>query len=80
MTTVIALKFEGAAGKQKGFETTVAVKVVNCRTFRDLRDLDAMRNEISVMATLRHPHIIDLLDSTYVGDRIFIVLEFAPGP
>ena len=43
-------------------------------------DLDAMRNEISVMATLRHPHIIDLLDSAYVGDRIFIVLEFAPGP
>lgn len=38
-----------------------------------------MRNEISVMATLRHPYIIDLLDSAYVGDRIFIVLEFAPG-
>lgn len=55
------------------------MKVVNCRSFRDLRDLDAMRNEIAVMATLRHPHIIDLLDSAYVDDRIFIVLEFAPG-
>jgi serine/threonine protein kinase len=68
-----------SAGKQKGAERTVAVKVIDCRNFRDLSDLDAMRNEIAVMATLRHPHIMDLLGSAYVGDRFFIVMEFAPG-
>jgi serine/threonine protein kinase len=68
-----------AAGRLKGLEGTVAVKVVNSMKFRDLRDLDAIRNEIAVMASMRHPHIIECLDSEYRGDKIFIVLEFARG-
>eukprot|EP00892_Ulva_mutabilis_P000343 jgi/Ulvmu1/10309/UM060_0111.1 len=66
-------------GRHCGFPDTVAVKVVDAVRFRNIQDVDQMRNELAVMQALRHPHIIDLLDVIFHTNRFYIVLECANG-
>lgn len=67
------------AGRHQAMPDTVAVKVVDAVRFRNIRDVDQMRNELAVMQALRHPHIIDLLDVAFHANRFYIVLECAKG-
>jgi serine/threonine protein kinase len=67
------------AAQLAGQEHLVAVKVLNSQQFRNIRDIDAVRNELGVMQSLRHPHIIDMLDVVFRDGKFYIILECATG-
>jgi serine/threonine protein kinase len=53
--------------------------LLNSQQFRNIRDVDAVRNELGVMQSLRHPNIIDMLDVIYRDGKFYIILECANG-
>lgn len=67
------------AASVAGIDGLVAVKVLNSQQFRNIRDVDSVRNELGVMQALRHPHIIDMLDVVYKDGKFYIILECANG-
>lgn len=62
-----------------GMDALAAVKVLNSQQFRNIRDVDSVRNELGVMQSLRHPHIIDMLDVVFRDGKFYIILELATG-
>ncbi len=58
-------------------ETPVAIKLLHGRlTPQDLQDF---QQEAKTLATLRHPHILRILDFGQVDELPFLVMDYAPG-
>lgn len=57
----------------------MAVKVLEVAQLRGISDIDAVRNELAVMQTLRHEHIIAMHDALFEDGAIYVVLECASG-
>lgn len=67
------------AAQVQGIADLVAVKVMDTKQFRNIRDVDQVRNELGVMQSLRHPHIIEMLDVVVEDSKLYIILECANG-
>jgi len=75
---------QGASGVvRKGRDVTtnelVAVKMVNGSNFRNIQEIEQVQDEMRVLSSLKHDHIIRLLDVQYIGNCIYFVMEFAGG-
>ncbi|KAK9813158.1 hypothetical protein WJX72_009961 [[Myrmecia] bisecta] len=60
--------------------TPVALKVMNAENGRMIVSTSAVRREIEYASTLRHPHVVQLLDVFAERERIVIVWELIQGP
>lgn len=45
----------------------------------DLRLLKALENELSILQDLRHPQIVSFLGYDYIGNRLYVYLDYMPG-
>eukprot|EP01062_Namystynia_karyoxenos_P082294 TRINITY_DN9244_c0_g1_i1.p1 TRINITY_DN9244_c0_g1~~TRINITY_DN9244_c0_g1_i1.p1 ORF type:complete len:371 (+),score=115.78 TRINITY_DN9244_c0_g1_i1:103-1113(+) len=58
---------------------TVAVKVVSKGLLQREGKEDAMRKEIGILQSLRHPHIVELVEVLQSANTVYIVLEHVEG-
>eukprot|EP00877_Chromochloris_zofingiensis_P009791 jgi/Chrzof1/5065/Cz15g10150.t1 len=75
---------QGASGVVRmGRNTTtdelVAVKTVDATRFRSIGEIEQIQEEIAVLANLKHPNIIRLLEVHFVNSMFFFVMEWASG-
>uniref|UniRef100_A0A1D2A7B3 non-specific serine/threonine protein kinase n=2 Tax=Auxenochlorella protothecoides TaxID=3075 RepID=A0A1D2A7B3_AUXPR len=80
---VLELVGEGSFGKvfkarKTGSLATVAVKLITKRG-KNERDLLGLRQEIDILRTMRHEHIIQMLDAFETATDFCVVTEFAQG-
>lgn len=57
----------------------VAVKLVDCRRFRSVAEIEAVQEEAALLRSLRHRHIIRLLGVSLTPTHICFVMEHAGG-
>lgn len=55
------------------------MKSVDATRFRNIAEIDQIQEEMSVLASLKHPHIIRLFDVHFQNNTFFLVMEFAGG-
>src|SRR5690349_21005654 len=74
----------GMAEVYKAYHTAldryVAVKVLHAFQQQDASGRARFQREARAVATLRHPHIVQVLDFDVVDDLYFMVMEFVDGP
>lgn len=63
-------------GEHVYLNTFAAIKVIH--TYLDQHDLEEFRREASIVARLRHPHIISVHDFDVKDGRPFLVMDYAP--
>ncbi len=66
-------------GNHKSFGV-VAIKVMRGLLERDSEQLSRFKREAEVVAELKHPNIVQLLDYTVEDETPCIVMEYVPGP
>lgn len=57
----------------------IAIKQVVIKSTEDNDTAKEIENEISLMHNLRHPHIVTLLETQRVGNKLNILMEYVPG-
>jgi len=67
-------------GVRVGGTEPVAVKVLLPGTLADRRDAELFEREVAMLARVRHPHVVKLLDHGKSGRFHFLVLEWIEGP
>jgi serine/threonine protein kinase/WD40 repeat protein len=65
--------------EQIGLGRTVAIKLLARELVRDRDSLARFHQEIQVVASLNHRHIVTALDADAVGETHFLVMEYVPG-
>lgn len=65
--------------KEKKTQYTVALKVLNKAELLDMHAEGQLRREIEIQSELTHANILRLFGFFFDEDRIFLILEFAPG-
>uniref|UniRef100_UPI000A5D742A serine/threonine-protein kinase n=1 Tax=Thermogemmatispora onikobensis TaxID=732234 RepID=UPI000A5D742A len=65
-------------GRHVYLGTMAAVKLIRGRLER-WKEVEQFRQEAQLIAKLRHPHIVRLLDFGFEGGQPFLVLDYAPG-
>lgn len=65
--------------EQMGFGRIVALKLMGQELLEKPGALDRFLREIHAAAKLQHPNIVSAFDADQVGDRYFLVLEYAEG-
>ncbi|XP_071093089.1 serine/threonine-protein kinase 36-like [Haliotis cracherodii] len=74
---------EGAFGEvfkgRKKYTSEISAMKYMSKFHKTKKELDGLRNEITIMQGLAHPHIIQLLDSFETKDDIVVVIELATG-
>jgi serine/threonine protein kinase len=64
---------------QRSLDRQVAIKVFSPKLGNDAAFVKSFENASRVMAGMRHPNLIGLLDSGRAGDMPYQVMEFVPG-
>lgn len=54
---------------------TYAIKIVNIKSVSP-EEADALNREISIQRSLRHPYIVQMINSFLVQDKLYIILEY----
>jgi len=57
----------------------VAIKRVDCRSFRSIADLEAAQGEVALLSSLRHRFIVRLLAAHVTPSHLYFVMERAAG-
>ena len=65
---------------QLSLQRTVAVKLLKRELAKDEQFVARFEKEGAALATLRHPHIVSVVDRGSVKDTYFLVMEFVDGP
>lgn len=65
-------------GRRKYTGHVVALKYI-MKLGKTAKELDALRQEIDILKTLRHENIIRMLDSFETRTEVVVVTEFAQG-
>jgi tRNA A-37 threonylcarbamoyl transferase component Bud32 len=65
---------------QLSLQRTVAVKLLKRELATDEQFVARFEKEGAALATLRHPHIVSVVDRGSVRDTYFLVMEFVDGP
>jgi len=55
----------------------VAVKVVDAKNFRSIDDTERITEEVRILESLEHPHIVSLREFMYLGGCFYFVMELA---
>lgn len=63
-------------GEHIHLNTYAAIKVLHAQLVSE--DLEQFREEARIVARLRHPHIVSILDFNVLQDTPFLVLDYAP--
>lgn len=53
--------------------------MVDASNFRSISQIEQVQEEISVLSTLKHPHIIRLMDMHFASNIFYFVMEYASG-
>src|SRR5439155_9282284 len=67
-------------GSRKGDEEPVAIKVLLAGADLDRADAERFEQEVAMLARVRHPNVVKLLDHGKSGRYKFLVLEWIEGP
>ena len=59
---------------------TVAVKLLSRDLAEDASFVARFQKEAAALATLRHPHVVSIVDKGQTEDTYFLVMEFVDGP
>ncbi len=75
---------EGGVGvvwkaKQLSLSRTVAIKILPASKEEDRVQLEIFQEEARVMASLKHPGIVQVYEAGSCADHYFIVMEFVAG-
>ncbi len=65
---------------QLSLQRTVAVKLLKHELASDVQFVSRFEKEGAALATLRHPHIVSIVDRGKAGDTYYLVMEFVDGP
>ena len=57
----------------------MAIKEMNAGNFRNISQIEQIQEEINVLSNLKHPNIIHLLESTFIGKMVYVIMEYVPG-
>jgi len=68
-----------AMDQQTGELLAVKEVVINASDSADMKFKDQLENEIQIVKELKHPRIVAYLGHDYMGDSLFIYLEFMAG-
>ena len=60
-------------------KATVALKVLHPRQFNDPHAVDRFRREVRSASRLKHPNIVEAIDSGQEGEEYFLIMEFVDG-
>ena len=60
-------------------EREVALKLIHRHLVSDPEAIDRFRREAKVVATLRHPGIVQVFDFDVEANTFYMVMEFIPG-
>src|ERR1700737_1612433 len=63
-------------GEHVHLNTYAAIKVLHAQL--ESSDLEQFREEARIVARLRHPHIVSILDFNVLHDTPFLVMDYAP--
>jgi len=67
-------------GVSEGGAEPVAIKIVLPGTALDRRDAERFEQEVAMLARVRHPNVVKLLDHGRSGRFNFLVMEWVEGP
>jgi len=65
---------------QLSLQRMVAVKLLKQELAKDEQFVGRFEKEGAALATLRHPHIVSIVDRGKAGDTYYLVMEFVDGP
>jgi len=65
---------------QPALDRHVAIKVLHSFLLEEADSRDRFSREARAVATLRHPHIVQVFDFDNEGDEYFMVMEYIDGP
>ena len=57
---------------------TVAIKVIN-KVGKPQKEIDSLRQELVILKTLKHPNIVEMLESLETEKEFCVVMEYALG-
>ena len=57
---------------------TVAIKVIN-KVGKPQKEIDSLRQELVILNTLKHPNIVEMLESIETDTEFCVVMEYALG-
>ena len=57
---------------------TVAIKVIN-KVGKPQKEIDSLRQELLILKTLKHPNIVEMLESIETDKDFCVVMEYALG-
>ncbi len=64
---------------QATLERDVAIKLIHTSMAKDLKFITLFQSEAKVVATLRHPGIVQVYDFDVADNAFYMVMEFIPG-
>lgn len=56
----------------------MAIKVIN-KVGKPQKEVDSLRQELSILKTLKHPNIVEMLDHFETDKDFCVVMEYALG-
>jgi|APLak6261679142_1056127.scaffolds.fasta_scaffold00040_56 hypothetical protein len=82
---LVSLVGKGGMGEvhqatQLSLQRTVAVKLLKHELAKDEQFVGRFEKEGAALASLRHPHIVSIVDRGKAGDTYYLVMEFVDGP
>jgi serine/threonine protein kinase len=69
----------GSDGSRKSSDITYAMKSIHLNRVTDASFVSELRNEISILKKLDHPHIVRAIETFEHRNQIFIVMELCAG-
>ncbi|KAK9844245.1 hypothetical protein WJX84_005197 [Apatococcus fuscideae] len=66
-------------GKDPATGDLVAIKEIDAGNFRNISQIEQIQEEINVLSNLKHPNIIHLLESIFIGKMVYVIMEYVAG-
>ncbi|PHJ24910.1 histone kinase [Cystoisospora suis] len=66
-------------GKHVLTQESVAIKILEKSRIREAGDIERVVREIHILKTIRHPHIVRLLEIIETHQNLYLVMEYASG-
>ena len=55
-------------------DEVVAIKAVDASRFRSISEIEQIQEEMNVLSSLKHPHIIRLIEIHFINSVFFLVM------
>eukprot|EP00240_Pyramimonas_obovata_P003572 CAMPEP_0118939268 /NCGR_PEP_ID=MMETSP1169-20130426/28417_1 /TAXON_ID=36882 /ORGANISM="Pyramimonas obovata, Strain CCMP722" /LENGTH=832 /DNA_ID=CAMNT_0006883491 /DNA_START=442 /DNA_END=2937 /DNA_ORIENTATION=- len=75
---------QGASGtvrvaRVSGSQELVAIKIVDARKFSSIVAIERIQEEIRILESIKHKHIINMREVLFLHDKFYFVMEYAEG-